>query len=158
MEAEGAMLNMQARKLPWKKEKKKKQKQKQTQTQTQKTSNSTSLSSSPAPLESLTLGTLRYKTGLESPRSTRAIVDALSLSGLPFLQLRGLDTIDPAIEAQLRRNQRLFILGDLQKVPATSMRLFICGDPFAGRQITPYLPHETFIICFSFHLISLISL
>ena len=107
------------------------------QSKKKQTTSKTPLSSSPAPLESLTLGTLRYTTGLESPRTTRAIVDALSLSGLPFLQLRGLGTIDPAIEAQLQRNQRDFILQSDMK-PATSIRLFICGDPFAGKNMTTH--------------------
>ena len=63
------------------------------------------------------------------------MVDALSHSGLPFFELEGfLRRMDPAIEAQLWRNQRNFMLGsELKRVPATSIRLFICGDPFAGK-------------------------
>jgi hypothetical protein len=64
------------------------------------------------------------------------VVDALSRSGLPFLQLpdrdRNVIPLDPAIEAQLLRNQRLMVMRELETVPAKSLRLFICGDPFAG--------------------------
>jgi hypothetical protein len=76
-----------------------------------------------------------------SQKTVAAVVDALSLIGLPFLQVGVAEAgagrralADPSIEAQLRRNQRQFMLGffDLQRAPATSMRLFVCGDPFAG--------------------------
>jgi hypothetical protein len=62
-----------------------------------------------------------------------ALLDALSKSGLPFLRVMGLRDPDPSIEAQLLRNRHLFELGDLERVPATSIRLFICGDPYAGK-------------------------
>jgi hypothetical protein len=86
-------------------------------------------------LYSLTLATW----SMMSQEAVAAVVDALSLSGLPFLRiinsrLRWLVVKHPAIEAQLRKNQRQFMLGfsHLQRAPATSMRLFVCGDPFAG--------------------------
>jgi hypothetical protein len=93
----------------------------------------------PAQLYSLTLGKLPHNSVLETGRATPSVVDALAASGLPFLELKGLCSIDPAIEAQLTRNQRLFVLGDLKKVPATSLRLFICGDPFAGLSVCTFI-------------------
>ena len=79
-----------------------------------------------------------------SRSATAAVVDALSRSGLPFFQIQYLASSrkNPAIEAQVKRNQRNFLLGlDSTRVSATSMRLFICGDPFAGKQITLSLKH-----------------
>ena len=92
------------------------------------------LSASPsARLYSLTLGKFP-NANLELRRTVAAVVDGLSRSSLPFLELEGVHKMDPAIEAQLLMNQRMFILGDyLEKVPANSMRLFICGDPYAGK-------------------------
>jgi hypothetical protein len=86
-------------------------------------------------LRSLTLGRF-YETDELSGRAVAAVVDALSKSGLPFLELLGINIHEhPAIEAQLQRNRRLFHeLRDLERVPATSIRLFICGDPYAGKQ------------------------
>ena len=73
-----------------------------------------------------------------SRSATAAVVDALSRSGLPFFQISVMDK-EPAIEAQLWRNQRNFMLGsDLKRVPATSIRLFICGDPFAGKTMNDH--------------------
>ena len=91
-----------------------------------------STASSPPQLYSLELGRIK---GTELSRSaTAAVVDALSRSGLPFFELNN-PRKDPAIKAQLWRNQRNYMLGsDLKRVPATSMRLFICGDPFAGNK------------------------
>jgi hypothetical protein len=85
-------------------------------------------------LRSLTLGPFSLTNEL-SGHAVAAVVDALSKSGLPFLELEGLNLDKhPAIEAQLQSNRRLWELGDLERVPATSIRLFICGDPFAGKQ------------------------
>jgi hypothetical protein len=87
-----------------------------------------------AELQILRLG--RFETTYEEQLSRQAVasvVDALSKTGLPFLELMGLSDQDPAIEAQLQKNQQLFELGDLERVPATSIRLFICGDPHAGK-------------------------
>jgi hypothetical protein len=85
-------------------------------------------------LRSLTLGTFKLFNEL-SGRAVAAVVDALSKSGLPFLELLGINVDEhPAIEAQLQRNRRLWDLRNLKRVPATSIRLFICGDPYAGKQ------------------------
>ena len=106
-------------------------------------SSSSTLPSSPPQLYSLQLGALRG--GDLSRSATAAVVDALSRSGLPFFHI--LDDVknrknNPAIEAQVKRNQRNFLLGlDSTRVAATSMRLFICGDPFAGKQSTLSLKH-----------------
>ena len=97
------------------------------------------LAQSPARLYRLTLGRLFCNTtDLDSNRAiVAAVLDALSRSGIPFLELKGLENMDPSIEAQIARNQRLFMLGgDLEKVSATSMRLFICIDPDAGKLLT----------------------
>ena len=89
----------------------------------------------PASLPRLYSLQLGYFSGDFSRSATAAVVDALSRSGLPFFGSLGWSKVDPAIEAQLWRNQRNFLLGsDLKRVPATSMRLFICGDPFAGKE------------------------
>jgi hypothetical protein len=88
-------------------------------------------------LRNLTLGFFDITNRL-SRRAVAAVVDALSKSGLPFLELWRFGNkipLDPAIEAQLQRNRRLWELGDLERVPATSIRLFICGDPYAGKLI-----------------------
>ena len=97
--------------------------------------------SSPPQLYSLQLG---YFSGNFSRSATTAVVDALSRSGLPFFQIQYLASSrkNPAIEDQLKRNQHSFLLGkDSTRVTATSMRLFICGDPFAGKQSTHSLKH-----------------
>ena len=99
---------------------------------------SSTLPSSPPQLYSLQLGEFQ---GHELSRSaTAAVVDALSRSGLPFFDIQNFGKSrknQPVIEAQLKRNQRNFLLGkDSTRVAATSMRLFICGDPFAGTQNT----------------------
>ena len=89
--------------------------------------------SSPPQLYGLRLG---YFRGDLSRPATAVVVDALSRSSLPFFEMKHifLPMKDPAIEAQLWRNQRNFMLGsELKRVPATSIRLFICGDPFAGK-------------------------
>ena len=85
----------------------------------------------PPQLYSLKLGLL---LSVEFSEATiGAMVDALSRSGLPFFEYY--HSPDPAVKAQLWRNQRNFFLGsDLKRVPATSTRLFICGDPFAGKK------------------------
>jgi hypothetical protein len=89
-------------------------------------------------LHSLTLG--RFHITNEGDQLSRqavaAVVDALSKSRLPSLELRGIDDCDSAIEAQLQRNRRLLELGDLGRVPATSIRLFICGDPLRRQATT----------------------
>ena len=91
---------------------------------------------SPPKLYSLQLSSRKSAESYVLGRSaTAAVVDALSRSGLPFFEYNY--RMDPAIQAQLRRNQRDFMAGlDSTRVPATSMRLFICGDPFAGKQST----------------------
>ena len=103
---------------------------------------SSTLPSSPPQLYSLRLGNF---SGYLSPSATAAVVDALSRSGLPFFDIQNLGGSrknEPVIEAQLKRNQRNFLLGkDSTRVAATSMRLFICGDPFAGKQSTLSLKH-----------------
>ena len=87
--------------------------------------------SSPPQLYRLDLG--RIRRGELSQSATAAVVDALSRSGLPSFDFLGV--WEPAMTAQLWRNQRNYMLGsDLKRVPATSMRLFICGDPFAGNK------------------------
>ena len=88
-------------------------------------------------LYSLTLGRLPGGDFSPSLTTTAAVVDALYASRLPFFKLEDWDRrdipLDPAIKAQLLRNQLLFRFGDeLERVPATSIRLFICGDPYAG--------------------------
>ena len=85
----------------------------------------------PPQLYSLKLGLL---LSVEFSKATiHAMMDALSRSGLPFFEYY--HSPDPAVKAQLWRNQRNFFLGsDLKRVPATSTRLFICGDPFAGKK------------------------
>ena len=93
-----------------------------------------STASSPPQLYSLKLGQIE---GDELSRSaTAAVVDALSRSGLPFFHILDFGKSrknQPVIEAQLKRNQHNFLLAkDSTRVAATSMRLFICGDPFAG--------------------------
>ena len=89
----------------------------------------------PPQLYSLKLGLL---LSVEFSEATiGAVVDALSPAGLPFFEYY--HSPDSAVKAQLWRNQRNFLLGsDLKRVPATSMRSFICGDPFTGKkQNTP---------------------
>ena len=101
-----------------------------------------SIPSSPPRLYSLPLGIIT--DGDLSRFAAAAVVDALSRSGLPFFEIEGIlfSKKNPAIEAQLKRNQRNSLLGlDSARVPATSMRLFICGDPFAGKQSTLSLKH-----------------
>ena len=85
----------------------------------------------PPQLYSLKLGLL---LSVELSQSTiGVVVDGLSRSGLPFFEYS--NSKDPAVKAQLWRNQRNFLLGsDLKRVPATSMRSFICGDPFTGKE------------------------
>ena len=90
-------------------------------------------------LYSLTLGRVPRLSDDFPPSLTitAAVVDALYASRLPFFKLEdwyGTDVpLDPAIKAQLLRNQLLFrFANDLERVPATSIRLFICGDPYAG--------------------------
>jgi hypothetical protein len=96
---------------------------------------STSPAATITQLQSLTLGWFQKGHQL-SERAVAAVVDALSKSGLSFLELSGINLRKyPAIEAQLQRNRRLWELGDLERVPATSIRLFICGDPYAGKLI-----------------------
>ena len=89
----------------------------------------------PPRLYSLSLGGRLDPT----PSVIAAVIDALSGSGLPFFELKMSDRVemDPAIEAQLERNRRVFMLGGLETVPATSMRLFICRDhQDAGKLLT----------------------
>ena len=101
----------------------------------------TAIPSSPPQLYSLQLGSQR---GELSRSATAAVVDALSRSGLPFFGIAN-DLLlgsggNPAIEAQVKRNQRNFLLGlDSTRVPATSLRLFIYRDPFAGKAHTLFL-------------------
>ena len=85
----------------------------------------------PPQLYSLRLGNIISNL---SPSATAAIVDALSQSGLPFFEIQGLHRMDLGIEVQLQRNQCNYMLeSDSKRVPAMSIRLFICGDPFAGK-------------------------
>ena len=63
-------------------------------------------------LFSITLGKMYTRPSPLSQSAIAAVVDALSRSGLPFLQLVGV-RMDPAIEAQLERNRRVFMLGGL---------------------------------------------
>ena len=95
-----------------------------------------SVSTDPRPrLYSLSIDSPTYAGRFEytATRSIIAVVmDAVSRSNLPFLELKGLQ-MDPAIKPQLERNRRMFMLGDLARVPAKSMRLFICGDAYAGK-------------------------
>ena len=95
-----------------------------------------SVSTDPRPrLYSLSIHSPTY-AGRFKYTATRSIIavvmDAVSRSNLPFLELKGLQ-MDPAIKPQLERNRRMFMLGDLARVPAKSMRLFICGDAYAGK-------------------------
>ena len=115
-------------------------------------------SASPAArLYSLTIGPSGgfyiYNTG---QIAIARVVDALYRSSLPFLQLLGrnelLSQFPPAIKAQLLRNQLIWRRHEQlqsKKVPATSLRLFICGDEFAGKNLShkhidPYL-HFTYV-------------
>ena len=93
----------------------------------------------PPQLYSLKLGLLLSVEFREA--TIGAMVDALSRSGLPFFEYNY--RMDPAIQAQLRRNQRDFMAGLVStRVPATSIRLFICGDPFAGKYCNIRLIHN----------------
>ena len=80
-----------------------------------------------APLYRLSIFGTPKKVKL-SRRGVATVVDALSSSGLPFLEFWPYITerkMDSPIQAQLQRNQRMWRLGDLERVPASSMRLFI---------------------------------
>ena len=77
---------------------------------------------------------LGYSSAELSQSAVAAVVDALARSGLPFFQH---PKMGPAIETQLWRNQRNHMpRSGLELVPATSMPLVICGDPFSGKTLT----------------------
>jgi hypothetical protein len=50
------------------------------------------------------------------------VLKALSRSRIPFLELKGLDSIDPAIEAEMERNRRLFASGSTTAGSGESQR------------------------------------
>ena len=84
---------------------------------------------------------LGYSSAELSQSAIAAVVDALARSGLPFFQH---PKMNPAIQAQLWRNQRNRILrSGLEKAPATSMPLLICGDQFSGKTLTLKHLHQT---------------
>ena len=84
---------------------------------------------------------LRYSSAELSQSAVSEVVYALARSGLPFFQH---PKMNPAIQAQLWSNQRNRILrSGWEQMPATSMPLLICGDPFSGKTLTLKHLHQT---------------
>ncbi|MCO5587224.1 hypothetical protein L7F22_041171 [Adiantum nelumboides] len=85
-------------------------------------------------LQSLSLNGSIQSPDLRNPALIGAVVDALHKSGLQFLNLGGLEE-DPIIQAQLLRNRGPQALRQQQykTEPAKAVRLFICGDAYAGK-------------------------
>ena len=122
--------------------------------------------SPPARLHSLTLGPCDGFILINRSQFTiTRVVDAHYRSSLPFLQLQshrveGLFSWLPSpINAQLMRNQLIWRRHEQlqsKKVPATSLRLFICGDEYAGKIsliskfIHTSIPLTTYIIMWMF--------
>lgn len=86
-------------------------------------------------LQSLSLARCSHFSSLDKASVTASIVDAIHKSEF-HINLEGTFMADdPAIKAQLGKKKAKHhqVLKSYEKVPATAVRLFICGDSYAGK-------------------------